>query len=425
MKFGTDGIRGPAGEWPVTVEGALRVGRAAARLADGKPVVVAVDRRPSSGALEAAVIAGVTDMGAVARRAGVLPTAGLSEALACGLGGAGVMLTASHNAASDNGFKILGPGGAKPSDATVATIEAWLNADEPGGRLAAVEDVGEAALGAHIKALEARINLERFHSVALGLDLANGAGVRLWPWLQSLGPAWSALGVGEGVENDDCGAVHPERLGVLVRESGARAGVAVDGDADRCVLVDEQGRKVHGDVLAWWLTRAAKLPSLAVTVMTTHALEAALPMVDVTRTPVGDRHLHAAMQLHGIAIGVEESGHALFEDGLPTGCGLLTGLRALSTLLESDVPVSEQLSAFVPWPRFTAKVRVTARPPLDDVEAVQQAIAEVLPSLDGGRTLLRYSGTEPVLRILVEGPTSATVQAAGEHLVARATQALA
>ncbi|TNE86747.1 MAG: phosphoglucosamine mutase [Deltaproteobacteria bacterium] len=424
MRFGTDGIRGVAGHTPVDVQGAVAIGRAAGRLSPSGAVLVARDRRPSGEALEAAVIAGIVDVGATARVAGVLPTAGASEAVAQGLGDVAVVLTASHNPADDNGFKLLLDGGRKPTDEEVAEIERLLADNAPGGELGSVEPVPEAAVLAHIQALSERLDLGALRGHRLAIDLANGAAVALAPWLEGLGVDWVFVADGDGVENEACGAVHPEALGEAVRQSGARAGLAVDGDADRCVLVDERGQPVHGDVLGWWLLEGMGLDSVAATVMSTHALEPALPQVRVTRTPVGDRHLQAAMREHGLALGYEESGHVLFADGLPTGCGLLTGLRALIPLLRSEVPVSTQLGGFVPWPRKTAKVRVADRPPLDEVAALQDAIREVEGTLAGGRTLLRYSGTEPVLRILVEGPDTASVQAGCARLLTVATASL-
>ena len=160
------------------------------------------------------------------------------------------------------------------------------------------------------------------------------------------------------------------------------------------------------------------------TVMSTHALEASLDGLRVVRTPVGDRHLAAAMTEHALGLGVEESGHALFADGLPTGCGLLTGLRAISALLRTERPVSEQLAGFVPWPRATARVPVESRTPLSEVDSLVHAVREAEVRLDGGRTLLRYSGTEPVLRILAEGQDAAVVREVVRELERVASEAL-
>ena len=202
-------------------------------------------------------------------------------------------------------------------------------------------------------------------------------------------------------------------------------GFAVDGDADRCVLVDEQGRVVPGDALAWLLARGAGVESLAVTVMSNGALEPSLPGVHVVRTPVGDRHLHAAMAEHGIPLGCEESGHVLFDDALPDGDGVVTGLRALA-IGTAEGPLSRHLAGFVPFPRVKGKVRVRHRPALDSLPALTDVCRLGEQRLGaGGRVFLRYSGTEPVLRVLVEGPEATTVEGVARDVTRVATEVLA
>lgn len=409
MRFGTDGIRGKAGVPPIDTAGAAAVGRAAAQTASAGRVLVARDRRPSGVELQDALVAGVVEAGGCACIAGVLPTAGASEAIARGLADVAIVLTASHNPADDNGFKLLMPGGKKPSDEDVRAFEQRLVSGGVLPRGGSVEGVEGRAYEAYTAALASRVDTSAFADQELVIDLANGASAVMREWLASLGPGVSFIAAGDGVENDRCGAVYPQRLGVAVRERGARCGLAVDGDGDRCVLVDERGEPIHGDVLGWWLATCLGVEGLAATVMSTHALEAALGGSRVVRTPVGDRHLQAAMGTHGLSLGFEESGHVLFDDGLPTGCGLLTGLRALAPLLAEPRAISRQLAGFVPWPRALAKVIVSSRPPLEELEELQNAISRAEERLGGGRTLLRYSGTEPVLRVLVEGPDERVV----------------
>ena len=196
---------------------------------------------------------------------------------------------------------------------------------------------------------------------------------------------------------------------------------AVDGDGDRCVLVDERGRVVHGDKLAWLLAVNSGVRSMAVTVMSTSALEPALPGVHVHRTPVGDKHLMRAMAQHGLPLGCEESGHVLFSDGLPGGDGLLTGLRALAN---DRRPLSDKLAAFKPFPRVKGKVKVNARPPLDALSELQACVEAANARLNGGRVFLRYSGTEPILRVLVEGPDQAVVEEVAAEVTQVAQQVL-
>ncbi|MCB9678531.1 MAG: phosphoglucosamine mutase [Alphaproteobacteria bacterium] len=419
MKFGTDGIRGPAGRAPIDAASALAVGRAAARLAranGGDSVIVARDTRPSGDALACATLAGIASEGLVAIDAGVVPTAALAVALDQGRASAGVMITASHNPWRDNGFKLLSKGGRKLTDEETAQVEAWLA--EPAGEADAygvVEQAHRPLMNRWTDALEARLP-ERgaLAGRRIAVDLAGGAAMVGLAWLLRAVPAEWVVVPGKRI-NDGVGSEHPEALQEAVRREGCEAGLAVDGDADRCVLVDERGEIVAGDALAWLLARALGVRSLAVTVMSTGALGPALPGVALTFTDVGDKHLQAAMREHGIPLGCEESGHVLFADH-PGGDGLLAGLRALAHALPQG-PLSEVLAPFEVWPRAKRKVGVAARPPIDSVPALVEASRAGEAALgEGGRVFLRYSGTEPVLRILVEGRDAAVVAAVADRV---------
>lgn len=431
IRFGTDGIRGTAGHFPVTAETALAVGRAAARLAlehGGSRVLVARDTRPSGTMLSAAVCAGVAAAGGKALVAEVLPTSGLMANLADDAADAGVMITASHNPARDNGFKVLGSGGHKLSDTDSARFEGWL-ADSP-----EVSDPGDivhmplAARRSYHRALDAVApDCTALTGIRIAVDLAHGAAHTTARWLRERYPGvtWCFRGDGDGTINEGVGSEHPAGVAALVIEQGCHAGFAVDGDADRCVLVDERGVVVPGDTLTWLLATRMDVRSLAITVMSSAALEAALPDVLVERTPVGDRHLARAMQQQGIPLGAEESGHVLFADGLPGGDGVLTGLRALALAGLGERPLSETLGAFTPFPRRQTKVVVSARPPLDEVEPLVEAARAGESRLGhGGRVFLRYSGTEPVLRVLVEGSREDLVAAVSADVTQRATEVL-
>lgn len=430
IRFGTDGVRGRAGTAPVSAEGAVRIGRAAARLAresGGDRVLLARDTRPSGSMLVAAVCAGVAAEGGTALLADVLPTAGLMAALDDGIADVGVMVTASHNPAPDNGFKVIGRGGRKLSDAQSRQFEAWL-AEEPSSCVPGhLEPVGMQARKCYHRALdEAAPPGSAFEGQKIVVDLAHGAAVATGRWLKERYPAttWILIGTGDGVINEGVGSEHPELLAERVLAEGAHAGIAVDGDADRCVLVDERGETVHGDALTWLLARHMGVRSLAVTVMSTTALEEALPDVLIERTQVGDRHLMRAMHQHGIPLGAEESGHVLFGDGLPGGDGILTGLRALAAAELRERPLSGAMSGFTPFPRVKTKVRVSARPPLDELEELQAVVQAAEARLGAGRVFLRYSGTEPVLRILVEGPDAQIVEDAAFDITEVATRVL-
>lgn len=430
IKFGTDGIRGEAGRHPMTAEVALRVGRAAVRLAregQGDRVMIGRDTRPSGPMLAAGVAAGVAAAGGQAILVDVLPTSGIMANLAAGVAEVGVMVTASHNPAPDNGFKVLGAGGRKLSDSASERFESWLADQAEPAVPGPLRADGLGARQAYHRALdEVSPSSSSLEGVRLAVDLAHGAAVGSARWLRERFPGveWVFRGTGDGVINQGVGSEHPNGLGELVREEGCDAGFAVDGDADRCVLVDELGHVVPGDVLTWWLASRLQVRSCAVTVMSTTALHAALPEVRFERTPVGDRHLLLAMRQHGLPLGCEESGHVIFADGLPGGDGVLTGLRALA-LAEPGVSLSSQLAAFTPYPRRTARVPARARPPLDQLDPLQRAMAEAEERLGvDGRVLVRYSGTEPVLRLLVEGSDPVRVDHAIEALTRAAREVL-
>lgn len=425
--FGTDGIRGRAGTPPITAIMGVAVGRAAARLADGEPVVVARDTRASGPMLEAAVVAGAASLGVEARVAGVLPTSGLTAALRAGLGGAGVMLTASHNPDRDNGFKLLGRGGEKLDDATAGRVEAWLAEPGQGGPVGAVRSVGPLCAQVYGEALQAALyDLAPLRDLRIAVDLANGAATAAVPILESLGLHLVLTGDRHGPVNDGCGSESLGHLGKVVRRRRCAAGIAVDGDADRCRLVDHTGHPVPGDAVAWLFARGLELPRLAVTVMSSGALEASLPNVDILRTPVGDRHLLAALRSDpSVRVGSEESGHVVFADGLPTGDGLLTGLRALVLAFSRAPTLQEAVASFPRFPRALTKVPVRSRLPLDDIPTLTQARDAGAAHLgDGGRVFLRYSGTEDVLRVLVEGVDADAVQTVSAEVTRIAAEEL-
>ena len=398
----------------------MAVGRAASRLARGGRVLVGRDTRPSSAWLAGCVAGGAAAQGSDVGDAGVVSTPMLGVALADGLGAAGVMVTASHNPWPENGFKVFGAGGAKPDDDLAREIEGWIAADPvegTPGALGAVDAVG---------AWELRMELEATGLTGrrVAIDLAHGGATAALAWLRRLPVQWEIIGDGSGLTNDGVGSEHPGALMAAVVERGCAAGIALDGDGDRCVLVDERGHRVDGDALTWLLARDREVRGLAVTVMSNAALEPALPGVRVVRTAVGDRHLKEAMVRNGLALGAEESGHVLFAD-FPSGDGLLAGLRGLTAALRVSERVSDAFAPFVPVPRRLTKVRVSRRPPLSELPRFSAADRDAVARLGGGRTLVRYSGTEPYLRILVEGPEASTVDAVSAELTAIAREELA
>lgn len=407
MRFGTDGVRGPAGVAPIDADGARRVGGAAVRLAralGGRSVVVGCDTRPSSEGLVDALGEAVVNAGGTWVDGGIVPTSAVALAVNEGLGDVGVMVTASHNPASDNGFKIFGAEGRKLDEGGTAAVEAWLG-EPPQAREGGLQQDSRAAVADNWRRRVASCvgAPNPLEGRRIAVDLANGAGIRAAPWLAEVTGADIVLVGVDGVINEDCGSEHLGTVAEAVLKHGCAAGLAVDGDADRCRLVDARGRPVPGDAVLWLLARHMRVHGLAVTVMSNGALEAQLPGVTVYRTPVGDRHVRAAMDEHALPLGGEESGHVLFADTI-AGDGLMAGIRALDAAFGDSDSLAAAVAGFTPLARATGRVVVARRPALAAIPGLGAVVAEGEARLgEHGRVFLRYSGTEPVLRILVEG----------------------
>ncbi|MBX2797977.1 MAG: hypothetical protein KTR31_09920 [Myxococcales bacterium] len=436
VTFGTDGIRGPAGTHPITDEVARAVGRAATQLAaasGGMRVLVARDTRPSGAQLAAEVGHGVRQAGGAWLDGGVLPTSGVGLAVHAGLADVGVMVTASHNPLADNGFKVLGAAGAKLDEAACAAVQAWMQ--QPPGEVdgASRTDVAKEAADVWRRSVRAAAgDVGVLAGQRIAVDLAAGAGIAATSWLAGWLQADLVLTGVEGPINQGCGSEHLEHLGEVVRAEGCVAGFAIDGDGDRCRVVDERGQPVPGDAVIWLLARHMDATGLACTIMSNGALERSLPGVRVERTAVGDRHVGAALVAHDFVVGGEESGHLLFRDfpdprgPVVVGDGILAGVRTLVAALSQSEPLSEVFGRFEPLPRRVSKVPVSARPPLSDVPEFVQIQEQVTGDLgEHGRVLLRYSGTEPVLRVLVEGTGERAVQEGLERVLAVARSVLA
>jgi phosphoglucosamine mutase len=426
VTFGTDGIRGRAGAFPLDPETAARLGRVVG--AGGVQVVVARDTRESGPALAASVALGVAEAGGRAVDAGVLPTPGLSVLLARGWGALGVMVTASHNPPADNGLKVLGSDGGKLPDDVQAAVEEALAADRtdrpaPSGRGAA-SDRADEAFAAYLDALASHLPAGRWlEGRLLVADAAHGAAYRTLPQaLARVGATVVPLACApDGARiNVGVGALHPAAAAALVRGTGADAGIVLDGDGDRAILVSATGHVLDGDALLYLL---AAPPAVVGTVMTNAGVEEALARrgIALHRTPVGDRYVEACRARLGLAVGAEPSGHVCLADGLPTADGTLSALRVLAGGLDLDA----RLADCTPHPCCQRDVRVRDRRPLEDVPGLVQARASVLEALGpGGRLVLRYSGTEPVIRLLVEGPLSIRVEASAQALARFLQEAL-
>ncbi|TZG28764.1 phosphoglucosamine mutase [Sphingomonas montanisoli] len=427
--FGTDGIRGRTNETPMTAEIAMKVGQAAgAHFLRGEHrhrVVIGKDTRLSGYMMESALIAGFTSVGMDVVMVGPMPTpavALLTRAMRADLG---VMISASHNPFADNGIKLFGPDGYKLSDDDEAAIEAAL--DKP-SKLAKSADIGRArrvedARGRYVHAIKSSFPEHlRLDSLRIVVDCANGAAYNVAPMtLWELGADVIAMGVepnGTNI-NDKCGSTDPKALQDKVRETRADIGIALDGDADRLIVVDNLGRIVDGDQLMALIATGAlkrgelKGGGIVATVMSNLGLERYLSGLGLTlhRTQVGDRYVVEAMRSEGFNIGGEQSGHIIMSDHATTGDGMIAALQVLAQLVESGKPSSQLLHLFDPLPQLLKNVRFAGGEPLKD-DKVKAAIADAEAKLEGnGRLVIRKSGTEPLIRVMAEGEDKKLVEA--------------
>lgn len=429
--FGTDGIRGRALEWPLDEH---TVGRLGAVLADelrasgcSPQILLAGDTRASTETLATWLAAAFQGSGGEVTWGGVLPTPAVSRLLRDSACAAGVVISASHNPADDNGIKVLAHGGEKIDDEVERRIEARLAdaAPSPGAGLPSLDtELPGRYLNSLITSHAGERPLDGLHVV---LDCANGAASAIGPvFLERLGARVTAINASpDGTNiNSSCGATSPDELIEHVRSSGADAGLALDGDADRAVLADEKGRLLDGDdvLLAWGrhLKTNGRLPGDAVvaTVMSNFGLERALAGdgIATVRCPVGDRSVWLAMGEHGIALGGEQSGHIICSHHSVSGDGLLTGSHVLAIAVERGCPVSE-LSDLHRMPQLLINVPVAERRSFDDVPGIAAEHDAVTAALEGrGRVLLRYSGTEPLARVMVEGEDAAEIEGLANRL---------
>ncbi|MFN3233054.1 MAG: phosphoglucosamine mutase [Alphaproteobacteria bacterium] len=436
--FGTDGIRGRANEAPITPDVALRVGMAAGaqfRRGDHRhQVVIGKDTRLSGYMLESAMTAGFASVGMDVFLVGPMPTpavAMLTRSLRCDIG---VMISASHNAYSDNGIKLFGPDGFKLSDEIEAEIEARLDADL-GVELAASADIGrvrridDGQQGRYIEFAKGTFpDGLTLDGVKVVVDCAHGAAYKVAPTvLWELGAEVIRVGVEpDGFNiNQGCGSTDTALMQQTVRDTGAHLGIALDGDADRMLLADETGALVDGDqlmgLIAGYWQRTGQLTGggIVTTVMSNLGLERHLEgqRLSMVRTQVGDRYVVEHMREHGFNLGGEQSGHLVMTDHATTGDGLIAALQVLAVIVEDGRPASEVCRIFEPLPQVLKNVTFNGGSPLEDA-SVKSAIATGEDRLDGtGRVLIRKSGTEPKIRVMAEGEDSALVEAVVDDIV--------
>ncbi len=427
--FGTDGIRGLTNAHPMTATMAMKVGMAAGAhflRGDHKHrVVIGKDTRLSGYMLENAMVAGFTSVGMDVVLVGPMPTPAVAMLTTSMRADMGVMISASHNAYADNGIKLFGPDGYKLSDADELAIEAMIDGEVP---LAASEHIGRArrvedARGRYIHFAKSTFPEDlTLDGLKIVVDCANGAAYQVAPSaLWELGAEVIAIGVtpnGKNI-NHGVGSTAPQTLCETVIASRAHLGIALDGDADRLILVDETGRVIDGDQLmatiAGGWARQGKLAGggLVTTVMSNLGLERHLAAqgLGMVRTSVGDRYVLEEMRRSGYNVGGEQSGHIILSDYATTGDGLVASLQILAEIVRAGAPSSEVLHRFDPLPQLLKNVRFKGGKPLENA-AVKDAIAAAEAELDGkGRLVIRASGTEPVIRVMAEGEEAGHVEA--------------
>jgi len=444
--FGTDGIRGTANVEPMTSETVLQLGRAVAHVfKHGQrrhKIIIGKDTRLSGYMLESALTSGICSMGVDVLLVGPLPTPGIAFLTRSMRADAGVVISASHNPFQDNGIKFFANTGFKLPDEVELDIERLMLDGAIDHLRPTAAEVGKAyriddALGRYNVFLKS--TLPRYLSLdglKVVVDCGHGAAYRVGPEvLEELGAGVTAIGVepdGENI-NRACGALHPQHVAARVREVGANVGVALDGDADRAIFVDEKGEVVDGDevltMLAIDLRRKGRLlnDGIVSTVMSNIGMDLALGAHGIKphRAQVGDRYVVEDMQRLGYVLGGEQSGHIVFLEHGTTGDGLVTALAVLALMVESGKPLSELRRVMTKLPQVLVNVRVSEQRDLDAVPEVAAAISRVRGELgERGRVFVRYSGTEPLVRILVEGEEAEQVKGFGEEIAAAVRAAL-
>ncbi len=439
--FGTDGIRGVANEHPMTPELALALGRAVTFVAGrGKRhaprIIIGKDTRLSGYMLETAIASGICSMGGRVLLCGPIPTPAVAHLAVSMRTDAGIVISASHNPFADNGIKVFGSDGFKLPDEAEAEIESLLaeggapeSARKSGPGIGRAEKL-EDARGRYVAFVKATFPRDlTLEGIGVVVDAAHGAAYRVAPAVfQELGARVTAVGVRpNGVNiNRDVGALHPQHARAEVVKRGAQIGVALDGDADRVIVIDEKGQVVDGDaamaMCAIRMIRDGELKkgTVVATVMSNIGLERALEErgARLLRTPVGDRYVVEAMRQGGYNLGGEQSGHLIFLDHASTGDGIIGALQVLALMVRTGKPLSELAQAAMRRvPQVLENVTLSARRPLEEMTELARAADGVRAALGAeGRVLVRWSGTEPKLRIMIEGPEEDRIRVWAQEL---------
>ena len=444
--FGTDGVRGVANQEPMTPETALRIGQAAVAVASmgikhPPRVLIGKDTRLSGYMIETALASGICSMGGDVILSGPIPTPAVAHLTTSMRADLGIVISASHNPFQDNGIKIFGRDGFKLADDLEARIEAMVRGRVPLSARKTGPGIGQAfkvedARGRYVafakNTFPRNISLE---GMRLVVDAAHGAAYRVAPAVFSeLGATVRSIGVQpDGVNiNEGVGALHPDEARAEVVKTSAQMGIALDGDADRVILIDEHGQVIDGDsVLAMCALEMAetgtlKKSAVVATVMSNLGLERALARkkIRLVRTAVGDRHVVDAMRRGGLNLGGEQSGHLVFLDHASTGDGIVAALQVLALMIRRGRPLSELAAqAMTRVPQVLQNVTLPKRRPIEDMKKLQALMRSVSKSLGRkGRTLVRWSGTEPKLRVMIEGENEAAITRMAQSLIEAARQ---
>ena len=431
--FGTDGIRGRVNEFPITAEVSLRTGKAVANVlrSEGGPtrnrVLIGKDTRISGYMLETALTSGLVSMGMDVFLVGPLPTPAVAHLTKSMGAAAGIMITASHNPYEDNGLKIFGPDGYKLSDALESLIERHIMGDEPEAAPLPSGQIGKAyriddARGRYIEFAKHTADNISLHGLKIVIDCGHGAAYFIAPLIfKELGAEVITTGnQPDGLNiNEGCGALHPENAGELVRKHGADLGISFDGDADRVIFTDASGQVISGDrvlaLCALGLKQQGKLKhnTLVATVMSNLGLIEAMKShgIRVETTAVGDRSVIECMRKNGYSFGGENSGHLIFGDHVTTGDGILSALQVLRLMREGGKTVAELAAVMHEYPTQLKNMPVASKPPLASLPKLQKLMETATAEFgDSGRHLIRYSGTENKIRVLVEHREAAAVK---------------
>ena len=436
--FGTDGIRGVAGEHPMTAEFAFKLGVAATEVfkktKDTPLVLIGMDTRRSARMLAHAMSSSIMSRGGNVIFLDVIPTPGVSYLTKALKADAGVVISASHNPFYDNGIKLFNSDGQKLNDDVELSIESLIDKNINDFEAVTGEQIGssqryQSNRDDYFQFLESHAcSLEGMH---IGLDCANGAAYRIAPRLfSSLGAKLDIINAhpdGYNI-NVNCGSTHPEALQSRVMSVDLDLGVTFDGDADRALLIDKKGRLVTGDHMMAICALARKEKTIAATLMTNLGIERYLADkgVSMIRTKVGDRYVHEALIENNLNLGGEQSGHMLFLDIAPTGDGLMTALQTLAALKASGRPLEDWMDDIPMYPQTLVNVKVSAeaKGSLKDHPDVVLAVNQANKKLgDEGRINLRPSGTEPLIRVMVEGPEQSVIESIAQNVAAAVDQA--